>query len=535
MIRLPSCSHAWFTFVQTPLDGKKWCIQSNCDICEGMQATSKQIPRDSWTRSDWIVALLLFVGLASFYYATTSGITSSNDGSHYALVQTIIANRAFTLNQFDDFAEGNDIAITPDGRLFSDRPPGTALLGVFFYGISGWLPDPPARLPSRHDAENPRLAVLMMLPALAGAATAALWYTFSREVGISRAAALIASLMFALGTVHWKYSTVLFSHALSGLLAAAALYLAARMGRVQGGKWQQALILGAVLGFSVLVEYSNVLLVILVGIYLLAVIRPFTLRRILTLIGPLFLGGALFALFLAYYNSVNFGSPLTLSYAYAVNYPWAGQFSETFNFPLLPGLRALLYFGAGGGWCGGACFNQGLALLSPVLLVAIPGWYFYYRLDRRVCLLTTAVFLAYLLLFAKHHTSHGFTGDGRYLVPYLGLLVMPLGAALDRLFNWHGKPVIQAVLLLLVYALFFLSVRNIFIHIGQSYNYSLDLSRLDALIVRPVNWTYLLSAVFRNGANLPFFWVVLGSGLIVVLGVFGIWKAQKERLASPVR
>ena len=71
--------------------------------------------------------------------ARLSTITSSNDGSHYALLRTMVANRAFTLNQFDDFAEGNDIAITPDGRLFSDRPPGTAVAGIPFYWLGGLL------------------------------------------------------------------------------------------------------------------------------------------------------------------------------------------------------------------------------------------------------------------------------------------------------------------------------------------------------------------------------------------------------------
>ncbi len=58
----------------------------------------------------------------------------------------------------------------------------------------------------------------MMLPAWAGAGTILLLYAIMRGLALARAAALTASLMFALGTVHWKYSSVLFSHALSSFL-----------------------------------------------------------------------------------------------------------------------------------------------------------------------------------------------------------------------------------------------------------------------------------------------------------------------------
>ncbi len=487
-----------------------------------------QLMPDKWRRSDWMISFVLFFGLSTLFYATTSGITSSNDGSHYALARTLIENHTFTLNQFDDYAEGNDIAITPDGRLFSDRPPGTALLTTLFYKSGDWLPPPLTLLPSRHDADNTHLAYVMLLPVLAGAGTAVLLYAFSRFVGVSQPGALTAVLFFALGTVQWKYSSVLFSHALSGFLIAASLYLVVRMGQNRGGTWQQALLLGLLLGFSVLVEYSNALLVLIILGYLLWSLRPFHIRHTVTIMGIAGAGGLISAIFLGFYNQVNFGTPFTLSYAYAVNYPWAGQFGTTFSYPLLAGLRALLYFGEGGGWCDPVCYNQGLLLLSPVLIVAIPGTYFYWKQAKTVCLLTTAVFLTYLLLFAKHHTSHGFTGDGRYLLPFLGLMVMPMGAALDRLYAWTKRPLLQALTFLIVYALFFLSVRNQILHIGRSYNYNLDLNQLDTLIVRPQNWVYLINTVLRNQANLPLLWALLGLILLGGLLIWGIHNARKR-------
>lgn len=470
-----------------------------------------------WPRGEWVTLILLFVGLSSFYFATVSGITSSNDGSHYALARTMAENHTFALKQFDDYAEGNDVAIR-DGVLYSDRPPGTAVLATLFYTLGRLLPDPLAPLPSRHDADNPRLLYVLLLPVWAGAGTAVLLYLFLRGQGVTRAAAVTAVLMFSLGTAQWKYSTVLFSHALSGFLVMLAVFLAVRA--APSSRWGRYLLLGFVLGFAVLVEYSNGLLVVIVGLFLVTGIRPFTPRRILTVMGPFVAGGLVPAAFLAYYNNANFGGPFTLSYAYAVNYPWASSFFSTFSWPLLPGLRALLIWGEGGGWCDSVCVNQGLFLLSPVMLLALPGLWPYFRRAqvRRQFWLTNAVFVVYLLLFAKHFTSHGFTGDGRYLVPFLSFLAIPLAYTLDWSLAQFHKPGRQLVLTGLIFGLFFLSWRNMFLHIGFSYNYHLDLSQLSRMIASPQNWRYLGRAVFRNIGNLPLLWLLEGLGLGVGLG-----------------
>lgn len=457
---------------------------------------------------DRLIALALFIGLSFVYFLTLGGITSSNDGSHYALLRTMVENRAFSLNQFDDYAEGNDVAITPDGRLFSDRPPGTALAAALFYVLGGPLPDAPAPFPSaaapsRHDAGNPRLPYALLLPVFAGAGTAALLYGLLRYLDIGRAAALAAVIFFALGTTQWKYSTVLFSHALSGFLVVLSVYLALLLAEreLAGPGWYA--LLGFALGAAVVVEYSNALLLPLVGLFWLWRSWPRARRRPLTTVLPALLGALLPLAFLAWYNATNFGRPWTLSYAYAVNYPWAGAFGTTFSFPLLPGLRALLWRGEGGGWCGGPCLNEGLFLLSPVWWLALPGLALFLRRRQAAFLLLTGVFAVYLLLFARHHTSHGFTGDGRYLTPFLGLLVPALGFALDWLFDPHRGPVFRAAVGLAALALFTLSLWNQMVHIGTSYNYTLDPAALQQSTTFLGSVALVLRAVFPNAANWP--------------------------------
>jgi len=464
---------------------------------------------------DFKAGLLLFLLLASLYFATASGITSSNDGSHYALMRSMVENGRFTLSPFDNYAEGNDIALVGD-QLYSDRPPGNALAAAIFYIAAAPLPAARTPLPSRHDAGNPRLLYVLLLPVLAGAGTAVLLFTLLRDQQIACPAAFMTALFFGLGTAHWKYSSVLFSHALSSFLIMLAVVLALRRLRVSPAReWAAYGLLGGTLGFSVLVEYSNGLLVLILTLFLVWHSRPWRWDQLRTRLLPFALAGALSAAFLAFYNYSNFGSPFTLSYSYAINYPWAGDFRETFSTPWLQGLKAMIYFGESGGWCGGTCYNQGFLLLSPILLAALPGLVRFWQRDRAAFLLVNGLFLTYLLLFARHHTAHGFTGDGRYLVPFLGLLAVSLGYTLDSLrrlrggWAWGGWTAVGA--------LFAISWRNMFIHIGTSYNYQLDLTQLDPLVAHPQNYLYLARAIFPNSGNLPVFWLLCGLLLLILL------------------
>ena len=476
-------------------------------------------------QTDRAITLVLFAVLSAVYFATISGITSSNDGSHYALLRTMVENRAFSLNQFDDYAEGNDIAVTPDGRLFSDRPPGTALAAIPFYVLGGLLPDAPSPIPSRHDADNPRMPYALLMPVLAAAGTAALLYALLRYLEIGRAAALTAVVFFALGTIHWKYGTVLYSHALSGFLVTLSVYLVLLLAdrRIDGWSWYA--LLGFVLGSAVVVEYSNALVVIFTGLYWVWRARLRVLRELSATVLPWLAGGLIPAAFLARYNAANFGSPLRLSYAYAVNYPWAGAFATTFNFPVWPGLVALLWRGEGGGWCGGPCVNEGLFPLSPVMLLALPGAVVFARRRPAAFLLTSALFLVYLLLFAKHQTSHGFTGDGRYLAPFLGLLVPALGFALDWLFDSARRPALRGLLLLLAAGLFFVSLGRQMIHIGTSYNYTLDPAQLRSPLAHPANWPDILRAVFPNTPNLAL--LILPLAAITLIALLRMRRASR--------
>ncbi|MBI5829160.1 MAG: hypothetical protein HZB20_06385 [Chloroflexi bacterium] len=124
---------------------------------------------------DWRAAWILFAVISTVYFATIAGITSSNDGSHFALVRAIVDHRSFEISDYLEFTENQDYALRGDLR-FSDRPPGTALLAAPLYALSTLLPGPLAPLASKHDPQNPRVMYAVLLSVLAAGATAALFF-----------------------------------------------------------------------------------------------------------------------------------------------------------------------------------------------------------------------------------------------------------------------------------------------------------------------------------------------------------------------
>ena len=85
--------------------------------------------------------LALFALVATIYFATFSGVTASNDGSHYALVRALVSQRSFEISPYLAFTENQDFATGPGGR-YSDRPPGTAIWAAPFYAAARLLPPP---------------------------------------------------------------------------------------------------------------------------------------------------------------------------------------------------------------------------------------------------------------------------------------------------------------------------------------------------------------------------------------------------------
>ncbi len=466
------------------------------------------------------VALALFAVVSSVYFATISGITSSNDGSHYALVRAIVDRHSFEISPYLSFTEYQDYALRGDLR-FSDRPPGTALVAAPFYALANIAPSPPVSVPSKHDPHNPRLLyAVLVAPLTASAAVVVFYFTLRRHLARSQTAAVLTSLALALGTTTWKYGSVLYSHALAALVTWLGIYLVLDLRSRSQFPWTLALAVGFLLGFAPLVEYTSIIFSALLGLYVLQFLvrwRPSSAGMdsgvsVWWLNLALLAIGALIPLaFLLIYNAVNFGGPFEVSTFHADTTIWPQNegFAADFATPLSVGLPAMLFYGSN---------NQGLFLLAPVTLLSLLGMVAFYRHSPERFALLVSLFIAMLLLFSKSTTFNPLTNDGRYLTPFVGLWLIPLAFWIDQHYLIVRPQLSRAAWSLVLFGLFFASVRNQFMHIALSWNYDLELSHLRPLATPPENLLYLFSTVFPNAGNLPLLW--LGEALVV--GAAGI-------------
>jgi hypothetical protein len=480
-------------------------------------------PMPRFLDTDRRIAVALFLLVSSVYFATMVGVTSSNDGSHYALVRALVERRSFEISPYMDFTEHQDYAMKGDLR-FSDRPPGTALAAAPLYALSWIAPAPLMQPPSKHDAANPHMLFAVLLSPLAAALAVSLFYVTLREsLERSRFGALLAAIALAFGTTTWKYGSVLYSHGLGSLVIWASIYLVLRSWK-KPLRWQGILLLGVLLGYAALVEYTNVVTSAVIGIAWLAGTQPF--RRwhdpewrvsLVTVV----IGGLIPLAFLLLYNTLNFGSPFELSTfnVDTVRWPQNEGMAADFATPLGDGLMGLLVYGSD---------NQGIFLLSPITLLAIPGiWRMIRSVPRRSGLIL-GLFTIMLLLFAKSTTFNAATNDGRYLTPFIGLWLVPLAFWIDATYVEQRRELLRLLATLLLFGLLFLSIRNQMMHIALSWNYDFDPRLLNHMAASPENIGYFLATLFPNAGNLPLLWL----GEAIVLGITMLMSRRREVTTS---
>jgi len=481
----------------------------------------------AWLKTDGGIAVAIFVVLSSIYFATITGVTSSNDGSHYAAVRAIVENGTFEISPFWDYTEHVDYAFVGQ-RKFSDRPPATALAASVTYGLGQLLPSAFAAIPSRHDPDNPRLIYAVMAASLLMSGAVALFFlSLRRHFGVSAAGALLACVALGLATTTWKYGSLLYSHATAAFLTWIALFLIFEAEQDMRPNALHALGIGFALAASTLAEYTHAIFAVMATIYGTLVfgrvfidgVRSSERGAWWARLGALAAGMAAPLTFLLLYNTVNFGGLFELS-AYHVNTAlWPEDVSVAAQFinPITVGLTALTLYGSG---------NQGLFLLSPIALAGLPGVLILFRRSRRRAWLLVGAFAAFLLLVSTYVDFNPLTNDSRYLTPYLGLWFVPVALWLDeRLVGLRLDTPRGIFWTLMICGLVWLSIRNQIMVIAFSWNHDLDLAALKPGAILPENIATLYRTVFRNTLNLPLLWLVeaLGAGLIVGAG----WVARR--------
>ena len=378
----------------------------------------------------------------------TTGITSSNDGSHLALTRALVLR--------GETAIDSEVALTlwvdrskRDGHQYSDRPPGTAFAAVPAVAIGaqldpGMLRDALERkdvvftpaTPSYLAIYNTRPARLGVVatPILAYQGTAAAlsvhtvgmgmlglwavaWLLARRAIGPTARAFAVGGL--ALGTLWGPYSTTLFSHVTAGTLLALMLVAIDGLRDVESGRRRAGLAaaVGLTAGWAVSADYLVGLLA--VGLAVASV----DWRRDARLLPWVLLGALPIAAATAAYHDAAFGSPLSIGYDHHANFKFARERGSTFSGNFGSGLWTLWGMGKG----------AGIFALAPLAAFGVVG------LARSPWRWLAAGAAPWIIVLAMHKTpAGGGSADHRYLVPLLPVLGLGLGALWQRLVTDGG-------------------------------------------------------------------------------------------------
>lgn len=357
-------------------------------------------------------AAVFFACIYFFPYFPALG--SPNELTRLYLTRAIVEDGSFSLDgpvarhgRITDLAHHG-------GRLYSDKAPGTGLLGVPVYLlVLGAAGGDPANVSN----ETLLRALRIALAALPTAAAVWLLFGLLASWGISLRARLSLSLGYGLGTAALPYGSLLFGHQLCAFFLLAALVALRRRG-AESRPGRDALA-GALLGLAVLAEYPAIMMALPLALGALAA-SP---RRWKTLSYGL-MGAAIPAAVLVAYHLQCFGGPLQPGYGHLLHAPFAEVHSRGLfglGAPSISNLLASLFSP-----------TRGLLFFSPWLALGL--WAVFARVraggawGRPLAVAIVAGCALYLLLSAAlDPVAWGWSMSARHLCPCIPFLVLSLG------------------------------------------------------------------------------------------------------------
>lgn len=380
--------------------------------------------------------LFLALGLL-LCYGFFLQVPAWNEYSRYDLVRAVVEQGTVRI---DSFHENTGDKAFKDGHYYSDKVPGTAILGVPAYAaylavnrLAG-VDEPPQHA-----------AVAFLAFVICGIPTALLVVLLVRFLipYTGEPWALAMGVALGLGSILFPFATMFFAHAASAFFLFAAFYALWSARRRGGGAWR-SVAAGFLGGMAVITEISAAFGVLVLGVYALVagptvgeIARP-VLRRVDLRTALLYaLGGVVPALLLVGHNALAFGGPLSLGYSNLQNGGFAAGMSQGILGVTIPKLDVLADITVG---------PRGLLRLSPWFLVAPLGLVALRRREVRAEVAVAAtICVAFLLFNAGYYLPFGgWTPGPRFLSPML-----PFAAVLVALAPRRVRPV---TLLLVAYS-----------------------------------------------------------------------------------
>ena len=329
------------------------------------------------------VEILLFLILLACYAYFPPRWADWNQNSRLNLTLAIVDDRSFQIDRFvantGDYAKYN-------GHYYSDKAPGTSFLAVPVYAaVRPVLQTAPVqrfieRLGSSAAfgetlrpggsglaTEKVYFALVLMIVSFATVAIPAallgvVLYRFLELFDLGMGWRATIALIYGLATPAFPYSNAFMGHQQVAALLFGAFWLVFLIGRQRlSPRWM--LVVGFLLGWTLITEYPAALIVAGIGLYALIVLPD---RR--WIVGAALAGIPPLALMMAY-NFAIFGTVLPVGYKYSEL--WQAEHQSGFMSLAGPNREALwgITFGV----------HRGLFLLAPVLLTGLAGFVAWWR------------------------------------------------------------------------------------------------------------------------------------------------------------
>lgn len=369
-------------------------------------------------RYGWLIAIAVAYLYVFPYFPR---IHSANELPRVYLVKAMVDEGTFAIDT-GVRRWGGTADVSPYGdHLYSNKAPGSSMLVVPAYAVTSWIAGPPS------------LAVSVWLSRVVAGIIPALLFLWLLWGFLSRyapdpAVRRLVLVTYALGSLAMTYSILFYSHQLSAICIACSFIFAVDVVEKQRSvRWMAAV--GFFAGAAPLVDYQAAFAGVPIGIYVLVKLWSWPKRELIKALALAIAAAAIPIAILLAYHEACFGSPLRTGY----------NVTKTFAYLHQQGFLGISELRAEAFWGSFFKADNGLFVLSPWLLLAIPGGVMLWRRgDRATTLTCTAIAIIFILFISSISFWRGGWGVGpRYVTAMLPFFLPLVTVAVDE---WRSRP-----------------------------------------------------------------------------------------------
>jgi PA14 domain len=418
--------------------GKTWArkVWTNLQQLPSSGGGAPMPPDATRQRIELILFLVTLLTFAYFYQAA-----DHSTGSRFDLVRSILERGSVWIDGYCGYNTADIVEL--HSHIYSNKAPGGAFTGLVPWLFVVSILHIVLKEGDVFWALATHLTTVFSVSLLSSLLIVML-YRFALRLGAGNGRAVALALILAFGTILFPYATEFTGEPIAALCVFASFYLLAFPG--PGDNTYRNLAAGLLAGWSVVCDYPTFVLAAGVGVYAIWKLRDW--RKI----APFAIGAGVCALILASYNVAAFGNPFFLSYEAYMGAANSSRFPEQavgfagVTYPRTDVLWDVL-FGA----------QRGLYVCNPVLLMAFPGLYFFWRrsVHRAELLLIAYVIVGFILFNGSYGESIIYWGGGtatgpRHILSAVPFMVLAMAFLPKRLDPVVGFLALASVFVMLM-------------------------------------------------------------------------------------